>query len=293
MSAPATSSAQNLLPPARPILKWAGGKQQLLPHLLSRIPKTYGRYIEPFVGGGALFFALAPGLNPDRAVIADSNPELIGLYRAVAAEPDAVIGHLREMAVSEEVFYAERALRFEDLDPARAAARTIYLNKTCFNGLYRVNRHGAFNVPYGRQSRPPNICDEDNLRAASRLLRGAEIACGDYRDVLDTYARPGDFIFLDPPYLPVSRHADFKRYTRKQFREEDHRKMAGVVLTLVGRGCRVVLTSANHPLLSELYGDHVISVLPTRRLVNSRADRRIGEDAIIDFQTALPTKATA
>ena len=135
----------------RPILKWAGGKQQLLPELMARMPATYGRYIEPFIGGGALFFALAP----EHAVIADANPELINLYRQVADNVEAVIALLAPMTVSEDAFYAERALRFEDLAPARAAARTLYLNKTCYNGLYRVNRSGGFNVPFGRHASPP------------------------------------------------------------------------------------------------------------------------------------------
>lgn len=264
-------------PVARPILKWAGGKQQLLPELARRVPPAYGRYIEPFFGGGALFFALAPR----RAVIADANPELVNLYRQVAARVEEVIAALVPMAVSEEAFYAERALRFEDLDPVRAAARTLYLNKTCYNGLYRVNRSGAFNVPFGRHARPPRVCDPDRLRAAARLLAGAEILCGDYRAVLDRTARRGDFVFLDPPYLAVGPTADFKRYTATQFREADHEAMAPVIEDLARRGCHVVLTNANHPRLHALYAAHEVAVVPTRRHVNSRADGRRGEDAIV------------
>lgn len=268
-------------PVARPILKWVGGKQQLLPELVARVPAAYGRYIEPFVGGGALFFALAP----ERAVIADANPELINLYRQVAGAVEAVIAALAPMAVDEDAFYAERALRFEDLDPVRAAARTLYLNKTCYNGLYRVNRRGAFNVPFGRHASPPRVCDPDRLRAASRLLARAEILCGDYRAVLERTARAGDFVFLDPPYLPVGRHADFKRYTATQFREADHEAMAPVVEDLARRGCTVVLTNANHPRLHALYAAHDVAVVATRRHVNSKADGRRGEDAIV---TLLP-----
>lgn len=266
----------------RPILKWAGGKQQLLPELLARVPASYGRYIEPFVGGGALFFALAP----ERAVIADANPELINLYRCVADDVDAVIAALAPMRVSEDAFYAERALRFEDLPPVRAAARTLYLNKTCYNGLYRVNRSGAFNVPFGRHASPPKVCDPARLRAAARVLARAEIVCGDYRTVLAEHARAGDFVFLDPPYLPISANADFKRYTATQFREADHEDMAPVVEDLAARGCTVVLTNANHPRLHALYAAHEVAVVATRRHVNSRADRRRGEDAIVTLRPA-------
>ncbi|MFA7428909.1 MAG: Dam family site-specific DNA-(adenine-N6)-methyltransferase [Rhodospirillaceae bacterium] len=261
----------------RPILKWAGGKQQLLPELVRRVPAVYGRYIEPFIGGGALFFALAP----ECAVIADANPELITLYRQVADNVEAVIAALAPLTVSEEAFYAERALRYEDLPPARAAARTLYLNKTCYNGLYRVNRHGGFNVPFGRHASPPKVCDPERLRAAARVLARAEILCGDYRMVLDRCARRGDFVFLDPPYLPVGRHADFKRYTAVQFREADHEDMAPVVEDLARRGCHVVLTNANHPRLHALYAAHDVAVVATRRHVNSKADGRRGEDAIV------------
>lgn len=273
----APPSPSRPFPAARPILKWAGGKQQLLADLRQRLPATYGRYIEPFFGGGALFFALAP----ERAVIADANPELVNLYRQVAARVEEVIAALAPLEVAEEAFYAERARRFEDLEPVRAAARTLYLNKTCYNGLYRVNRSGAFNVPFGRHASPPRVCDPDRLRAAARLLAGAEILCGDYRDVLERTARAGDFVFLDPPYLPVGRTADFKRYTAAQFGEADHEAMAPVVEDLARRGCHVVLTNANHPRLHALYAGHDIAVVATRRHVNSRADGRRGEDAIV------------
>lgn len=262
---------------ARPILKWAGGKQQMLPVLLPRLPERFGRYVEPFVGGGALFFALAP----EDAVIGDANPELVSLYRAVAADVEAVIGHLDGMTVSREAFYAERARDWRRMSPARAAARTIYLNKTCFNGLYRVNRAGAFNVPYGRFAKPPRLADADRLRAAAAVLGRATIVEGDWRDTVSAHVRPGDLVFLDPPYLPVSAYSDFKRYTAAQFREADHRLMGPVVRALAERGCHVMLTNANHPLLAELFPEAEIAVVPTRRHVNCRGDRRTGEDAIV------------
>ena len=191
----------------KPIMKWAGGKAQMLKDIIPKIPEYKGKYIEPFFGGGALFFAL----RPDNAVIADSNPELINMYVQVATNVDAVIEKLKTYENTEEMFYEIRALDWETLPQSEAAARTIYLNKTCFNGLYRVNQKGQFNTPFGKYKNP-TICDEDLLRSVSELLKKANIICGDYLDVLMEYAAPGDFVFLDPPYVPVSEYADFKRY---------------------------------------------------------------------------------
>ena len=203
-----------ILVQAKPILKWAGGKTQMLGDLIPKVPTSYGRYIEPFFGGGAMFFAL----QPENAVVADSNPELINMYRQVADHVDDVINYLKEYENTSEMFYAVRSLEWTSLPKAEAAARTIFLNKTCFNGLYRVNKQGRFNVPFGKYKNP-KICDEDGLRAASEVLKKAEILCGDYLLVLEHYAQPGDFVFLDPPYLPTSEYSDFKRYTKDQFYE--------------------------------------------------------------------------
>ena len=186
---------------AKPILKWAGGKTQMLGDLLPKVPTSFGRYIEPFFGGGAMFFAL----QPENAVIADSNPELINMYREVADHVEDVIQCLKQYENTSEMFYAVRSQEWTTLPKAEAAARTIFLNRTCFNGLYRVNKQGQFNVPYGKYKNP-KICDEDGLRAASVALQKVDILCGDYLLVLEHYAQPGDFIFLDPPYLPVSEY---------------------------------------------------------------------------------------
>ena len=176
---------------AKPILKWAGGKTQMLGELLPKVPSSYGRYIEPFFGGGALFFAL----QPENAVIADSNPELINMYRQVADHVDDVISYLEKYQNTSEMFYSVRSLDWETLPKAEAAARTIYLNRTCYNGLYRVNKKGQFNVPYGKYKNP-KICDTEALHAASQALRKADIVCGDYFLVLEHYAQPGDFIHI-------------------------------------------------------------------------------------------------
>lgn len=267
---------------AKPILKWAGGKTQMLNDLLPKVPSCYGRYIEPFFGGGALFFAL----QPENAIIADSNPELINMYRQVANNVDDVISYLKKYENTSEMFYQVRSLDWNNLAPAEAAARTIYLNRTCFNGLYRVNRKGQFNVPYGKYVNP-KICDEENLHAASKALQNAEIVCGDYLLVLEHYAQPGDFVFLDPPYLPISEYSDFKRYTKEQFYEEDHVELAKMVMRLHEMGCTIILTNSNHPLVHELYSLFKIDVIQTKRHISCNGNTRKGEDVVV---TALPKR---
>ena len=265
-----------ILVQAKPILKWAGGKTQMLGDLIPKVPTSYGRYIEPFFGGGAMFFAL----QPENAVVADSNPELINMYRQVADHVDDVINYLKEYENTSEMFYAVRSLEWTSLPKAEAAARTIFLNKTCFNGLYRVNKQGRFNVPFGKYKNP-KICDEDGLRAASEVLKKAEILCGDYLLVLEHYAQPGDFVFLDPPYLPTSEYSDFKRYTKEQFYEEDHVELAKMIMTLHERGCHVILTNSNHPLVHELYAPFTIDVIQTKRYISCNGSTRKGEDVIV------------
>jgi DNA adenine methylase len=261
---------------AKPILKWAGGKTQLLGELLPKVPGSYGKYIEPFIGGGAMFFAL----NPSNAVIADSNPELINMYREVAEHVDEVISYLQKYENTQEMFYNVRALDWMKLQKAEAAARTIYLNKTCFNGLYRVNKKGQFNVPFGKY-KSPNFCDVDALYAASEVLKNANIVCGDYLSVLKEFANPGDVVFLDPPYLPISEYADFKRYTKEQFYEEDHIELAQEVYRLQELGCHVILTNSNHPLVHELYESFNIEVIQTKRYISCSGKNRKGEDVIV------------
>lgn len=274
-------SNNKMLP--RPILKWAGGKSQMLGDLLPRIPEYPGKYIEPFFGGGALFFAHLP----EQAVIADSNPEVMNVYLQIANNVDSVIDILKGYENTEEMFYSVRKLDWETLTPAEAAARTLYLNKTCYNGLYRVNRKGQFNTPYGKYKNP-TICDEELLYAASDRLKKATIVCGDYLKVLHKYAQAGDFVFLDPPYVPVSEYGDFKRYTKEQFYEEDHRALANEVRRLQKLGCYVILTNSNHPLVHELYEGLTIDIIPTKRAISSKGNSRTGEDVIV---TAFPQQS--
>ncbi len=258
------------------ILKWAGGKTQLLCDLHNLVPKSYSKYIEPFFGGGAFFFSLLP----EQAVLADLNSDLVNFYTVVAEDVEELINEISEYPNDKEFFYSLRAKDLSRLSPVEQAARTLYLNKTCFNGLYRVNRQGGFNVPFGNYKKP-TICKPEDLRLASQSLKGKIFTHGDYKTVLKKHAREGDLVFLDPPYLPISKYADFKRYTKEQFYEEDHRELAEEVKRLHELGCTVILTNSNHPLVHEQYNKFKIKVINTRRHINSKANGRTGQDVIV------------
>ena len=253
----------------------------MLEAIASHLPATWDRYVEPMVGGGALFFALAP----QRALIADSNPELVNFYRAIVRDLDNLIATYEGWTFDEKTFYELRALRFSDLDSTTAAARLLYLNRSCFNGLYRVNRSGDFNVPWGRYKRPYKI-EIERFEAARNVLSRTRIELGDFSDVLENEAAGGDLVFLDPPYVPISAYSDFKRYTKQQFQSADHVRMAKLVRSLSERGCETIITNSNHSLVHDLYQGYQIRVIPTRRNVNSRAEGRTGEDVIIHVPAA-------
>jgi DNA adenine methylase len=265
---------------ASPIVKWVGGKTKLLPELLARIPEHYHRYYEPFAGGAALFFRLAPR----RAVLADSNPDLIGLYTAVANDVNAVIRRLEaHRDQHDEAHYYEMRARWNDRDaqwstPERAAA-FIYLNKTCFNGLWRVNRAGAFNVPIGRYTDPP-ICVPDALRAASAVLARAELRRCDYRAAVRD-ARAGDFLYFDPPYDPVTTTANFTSYTADAFGPDEQRALAATARELVARGCQVMLSNSDTPFIRSLYKGFRVDRVKCPRAINSNAAKRGDVDELI------------
>jgi len=256
-------------PHAKPFVKWAGGKRKLVPFLLRHAPKHFGSYHEPFVGGGALFYALRPA----HAFLADANERLVRAYRGVRDDVEGVIHRLHSYPHDYDFFMQ---LRKEDADAgvdADVAAWFIYLNKTGFNGLYRVNRKNEFNVPFGDQANP-TICDEDNLRACARELKSARIEVDDFTGVL-TRARPGDLVYFDPPYLPLSSSSSFVAYTKGGFGPEDHERLRDVALALKRRGVHVLLSNSAHPLVRELYGKHfAIEEVLAARAINSRGDRR-------------------
>lgn len=259
----------------RPFLKWAGGKGQLLNELITRIREvdSFKRYHEPFVGGGALFFELARTRRlPKETFLSDTNGPLIETYLAVRDHVEDVIDLLKEHKArhGEDYFYGVRAHVPETL-PERAA-RIIYLNRTCFNGLYRENSKGEFNVPFGRYINPP-ICDEENFRAASVALRKANIEQRSFETVLER-AKPGDFVYFDPPYHPLSETSSFTSYDRNGFGEDDQRHLAFVFSELADRGVKALLSNSMTPLISALYARFTIDEVFANRAVNSRGDRR-------------------
>lgn len=253
----------------KPPVKWAGGKGQLIPQFEPLFPKTgWDFYIEPFVGGGAVFFHLLPR----KAVLIDSNEELINFYIVVRDELEALLDDLRKHKNNAEYYYYIRSLDPGFLTPVERASRFLYLNKTGYNGLWRVNSQGKHNVPFGRYKNP-KIVDEPNLRLVRDALKRAELLCGDFSLVLD-YARPGTFIYLDPPYHPLSDTANFTSYTADAFGPDDQRRLAGVFRELDKKGCLVMLSNSDTPFIRELYAEYDIQVVYARRAINCRGDRR-------------------
>lgn len=271
---------------ATPFLKWAGGKTQLLYSLSSHVPSNFGKYIEPFLGGGAFFFYL----QPNRAILADSNEELINCFQAVQRNVKQVIKKLLLYKNTKEFYYTVRGLEPNSLSKTERAARFIYLNRTCFNGLYRVNKKGQFNVPYGKYKNP-TICDENKLLKAHLALQGAQIICQDYKKVIKKYAKPGDFIYFDPPYYPVSKYSDFKRYTKDFFYEDDHIDLANLFRHLFEKGCFVLLTNSNCEFVKELYKDFNYTIIDTKRVINKYPSRRNSGQDLIVTATKPPQKS--
>jgi DNA adenine methylase len=256
------AQAEGPRPEARPFLKWVGGKTSLLPQLDELFPKEIDRYFEPFLGGGAVFFHLKHRFPRLRAYLRDSNRELINCYRVVRDRPVELmllLDHHARLFREEgaDYFYAIRKQHDLTDDLARAA-RTIFLNKTCFNGLWRVNAKGEFNTPVG-SSKNPGLYDRDNLLACSLALRDAQLEAEDFRQAV-AEARRGDFIYFDPPYLPISAFSDFKRYTADQFREADQIELAQAFRELDAKGCRLAFSNSEHPRTRELYAGFAMHV---------------------------------
>ena len=267
-----------------PFVKWAGGKRQLLDELKARVPNQFNTYFEPFVGGGAFFL----DTQYQNVVINDANEQLINCYRQIQINAQEVISEIHNLDAiicdKEEYLkirerYNQKILNHQ-LD-VECATLFIWLNKNCFNGLYRTNRKGLFNTPWNNKSQCESI-DEENLLEIHDYLNNnnIQIACGDYQLVCQQ-ANIGDFLFFDPPYDPVGVYGDFKRYTKEQFGEQDQRNLATCVRELANNGCYVMVTNSNTPLINELYEGFHIDVIQTKRNINSKGNRRTGEDVII------------
>lgn len=263
-------------PPAAPFIKWAGGKRALLPALAPYLPDRIGTYWEPFVGGGAVFFTIADRI--DRAILADTNEELVIAYQVVRDQVDDLIDALNAHARrhAEDGYYLDVRSQ-EPTESVPIAARFVYLNKTCYNGLYRVNKSGRFNVPKGRHS-SPTICNEAGLRAASAVLAKADIRIGDFERV--TQPRPGDFIYCDPPY-----DACFTQYQAAGFTGEDQARLAQAVGRWIAQGADVVASNADTIQIRSLYsrvrGCTINAVQAPRRISAKAAKRDDAAEVII------------
>jgi DNA adenine methylase len=266
-----------LLQSPAPIVKWAGGKSRLLAQLLPLLPSgaELMRHVEPFVGGAALFFAR----RPERALLCDINPALIATYEAVRDHVHDLIEHLSRLAdehrlTAGRAYYhvRERYNRARKLSAAERGALFIYLNKTCFNGLHRVNARGEFNVPLGRYARP-RVLNAEALLAAHAQLRGAELRCAGFEALL-TSARPGDFVYLDPPYEPVSGTANFTAYAQAGFGREQQLQLRQVFAALDRRGCKLMLSNSDVPFIRDLYRDYSIAVVAAPRAINCDPSKR-------------------
>jgi DNA adenine methylase len=286
------SRTQNFLMVAGPFLKWAGGKRQLLTHIAALLPERIDTYFEPFLGGAAVFFRLAAEGRFRRAVLADANPELVTCYQAIRDDVDGVIGALGKFRNDSALYYRVRRRDPSKLSPTERAARLIYLNRCGYNGLYRVNSSGQFNVPFGRYLRPV-ICDVDRLRAASAALKKARIVCGDFASTLKKVS-PDDFVYLDPPYVPLSATSSFTAYAKRHFGTEDQERLADALRGLAARKVPALLSNSDCPTTRELYRgfDHIDRV-PARRAINSVGHGRGPVDEILVRSFDYPVAVAA
>jgi DNA adenine methylase len=272
-------------PECHPFVKWAGGKSQLIPQIIRLIPLRFARYFEPFLGGGAIFFQLA---SPNRnAFLSDINYELINAYKVIKNHVEELIPeliyHQNEYNKSPKRYYYHLRDSISSMNKINKAARFIALNKTCYNGLYRVNKRGLFNVPIGRYKNPL-ICDTDNLRKMSVVLKrsGSFLEVSDYKKILEK-AQRDDFVYLDPPFYPISNTANFTSYTNNGFSLEDQKELATIFTELTGKGCKVLLSNSNTEEIRRLYSNysHLTQVINVNRSINAVASKRVGHTELL------------
>lgn len=265
----------------QPFVKWAGGKRQLLPELLKRIPQ-YTTYYEPFLGGGALLFSL----QPRKAVVNDFNKDLVNTYLTIRDNVDSLIEELQSYRNNLDFYYQIRELDrnpsfFEKLSDIKKAARLIYLNKTCYNGLFRVNSAGEFNSPFGYYKNP-NIVNEVTLRAVSSYLKNTDITffSGDFLESVKSI-RKGAFVYFDPPYDPVSQSSNFTGYTNLGFGKEEQRRLKTLCDALNEKGIKFLLSNSATPFILDLYSNYIVSKIPAKRAINSIANLRGSIDEVL------------
>lgn len=267
-----------------PVIKWAGGKRQLLDEISDRLPKSYNRYFEPFIGGAAVLF----DVQPKNAVINDINPLLINMYCQIRDNSSALISKIKDLDAvdcDKELYLANREKYNEKISKkemdTEAAALMIWINKHCFNGLYRVNRKGLFNVPYNNKKKGQSI-DPDNIRAISSYLASnpIEIKLGDFEEACKD-AKEGDFVYFDSPYVPESDSANFTGYASDGFPEEEHIRLANLFRELDKKGVLLMLSNNDVPFVRDLYKGYNIDSIGVKRLINRDADKRTGQEVII------------
>jgi len=255
------ASSKQLPKGAKPFLKWAGGKQAVANALVNLFPQTFDTYYEPFLGGGSVFFTL----SPQRAVLSDDNQWLIDTYLALQADWKRVAGYLDTMVNTAQEFSRIRSIDPWALNLFERAAQFIYLNKTCFRGLFRVNGNGGFNVPYGAYER--RYYDAENIEAVSLMLQSTAIKSGDFEFGIDGI-REGDFVYFDPPYYKLGGYSDFNRYTSKQFREKDHFRLAALCRELDAKGVKWAVSNSNTDFVKDLFSGFQIHYISARREIN-------------------------
>lgn len=288
------TKTEALVRPAEPFLKWAGGKSQLLNQFAPLFPEGIKRYFEPFIGSAAVFFDVQNRYQPRYALLSDTNDELVNCYTSVRDEPKLVVNALRKhqklhQERGSEHYYAVRALDTASLSSAQRAARLIYLNKTCFNGLYRVNSSGQFNVPMGRYKNP-TILNEERLHAASSALKGVRLAVQDFSGCLGKL-RPDDYVYVDPPYVPLSSTSNFTGYTKGGFDLAEQERLASFVREADRKGCRVMVSNSETPTIRRLYKGLNVHRVMARRMINSNSHRRgpVAELVITNYETPSRT----
>lgn len=255
-----------------PVVKWAGGKRQLLFEITKNMPKNFNRYFEPFIGGGAVFFEL----QLENSYISDINPELINLYNVIKSEPEALVEdlkkHINDLDYFLKIRNADRKSGYKKWSAVRKASRFVYLNRTCFNGLYRVNSKGEFNVPFGYYKNP-RIIDEANILNCSALLQKTEIKCANFSSILK-YVKKGDFVYFDPPYVPLNDTSSFTSYTKEGFDLDMQLELRDLCDELDRKGVYFLLSNSDTPVINELYEHYEIKKVFASRAINANVQGR-------------------
>ncbi len=268
-------------------VKWAGGKKQLLSQFKAFFPSRIERYFEPFVGGGAVLFYILLNYNPSYVLISDINEELINCYRVIKANVEDLIKSLKKHRANhnKDYYYKIRIQNPKELSSIERASRLIYLNKTCFNGLYRVNARGQFNVPIGSYANP-SIMQKEELLKISQLLKKTEIKHMSFEEITK-YADKNDFVYFDPPYYPLNKTSSFTAYTKDNFLENEQRLLANIFKELDRKGCKVMLSNSNTQFIKRLYSGFNLHFVKANRMINCDATKRgrINEIVVTNYKS--------